>query len=312
VSEITKKGTGGALAFQPGKLLSDFSLIFVRANSGDTPVISHVERLSQSACKKASGDKLWCVTCHDPHSQPRIEQVATYYRGKCLECHTTSTCTESAEARARAKDNCADCHMPKAPVRTVQHAVYTDHSIPKRPQSSAPVATQGGNELVPFGGATASDRNLALAYADVSLRENNPALGRRAFELLKKAYESDPADDKVAAQLAQIYDRMRNESAACALYERVVRLNPEAIAPAVNLGTCFAKQGRLAESMTLWERVLQQNPGLESARLNLAVAQAQAGNTAAALETLRKALRLNPAFAGARKLLSQIEADSGR
>jgi Tfp pilus assembly protein PilF len=197
--------------------------------------------------------------------------------------------------------------MPKLAASGVQHAVFTDHSIPRV------AATQAGTVaadalLKPFGETSATSRETALAWADVALRENNRAWGMRAFELLRSEYESDPADLKVAAQLAQLYDRIGQEAKACELYSRIVEQNPAAIAPAVNLGACLAKEGRTAESMRLWAGVIRRSPGQEGARLNLAVAQLQTGDVPGARSTLVEALRWNPLSQRAREMLQQLPA----
>ncbi|MGH9664463.1 MAG: multiheme c-type cytochrome, partial [Bryobacteraceae bacterium] len=171
--------------YQPGALLSDYSAFFVWSGS-DLPamkVASHFERLQQSRCKKASGDRLWCGTCHDPHGEPAN---AAYYRTRCETCHRPADCKASTEARAQRQDNCIACHMPKSPVADAQHAVYTDHSIPRRPLA-ANQSPGTARTLVPFWKTPADERDLALAYAAVGD-------GQRATALLQRAETRDPRD----------------------------------------------------------------------------------------------------------------------
>ncbi len=109
--------------------------VFVRADaSPGMKVTSHVENLAQSACKRGSGDRLWCGTCHDPHIVPKLPERVAWFRQKCLTCHDTAACKETKAIRAARQDDCISCHMPKSPVTDAQHVVYTDHSIPRRPQ----------------------------------------------------------------------------------------------------------------------------------------------------------------------------------
>ena len=70
-------------AFRPGDRLSDVLTVFVRSGSVlPMKVTSHAENLAQSACKRASGEKLWCGTpCHDPHSVPGANEKTAYFRG---------------------------------------------------------------------------------------------------------------------------------------------------------------------------------------------------------------------------------------
>src|SRR5580700_2244752 len=54
--------------FTAGDKLSNYTTAFVRTTSSPgMKVTSHVEDLAQSACSRASGDRLWCGSCHDPH-----------------------------------------------------------------------------------------------------------------------------------------------------------------------------------------------------------------------------------------------------
>jgi hypothetical protein len=297
----------GPTAFRPGQLLADKAVTFVWSSTdGAMPVISHFERMSQSKCLQ--GAKLWCGTCHDPHSEPAETAKAAWYRGKCLTCHQQSSCTAAAAARSRLADNCVGCHMPRSVPLTVQHAVFTDHSIPRRRVGTQAAAVPQNAVLLPFGSTKATERELGFAYADVAIRENNRAWGMRAFQLLQTEYAGDPSDAKVAAQLAQLYDRMGQEKRACEMYAQVVAANPIVIAPAINLGTCRAKDGKMEEAMALWSGVIQRSPGQEGARLNLAVAQIQTGNRAAARATLAEALKFNPASRKARELFGATSA----
>jgi len=265
-------------------------------------VNSHFEKLQQSACKRASGDVLWCGTCHNPHAEPAAAARVDYYRTRCERCHQPSACREQRAARQKAQDDCVACHMPKSPVRDNLHAVYTDHSIPRRPHQ--PSAAGGGKTLVPFWNTPSDGRDLGLAYAAVA--NGGAGLEQKALELLEKAAEHDPADLPVLAQLAQIYDRTGQEEKATALDEKIVRSDPAQVTASINLGAYWARRGRVKEAMQLWEDALARNPGLTEVRMNLAVAQYQAGDRAAALASLQKALQYDPDHAVARKLLAEI------
>src|SRR5439155_7993378 len=94
-------------------------------------VIGHFEKLWTSACKKASGDRLWCGTCHDPHSLPSETLPLEYYRQKCLFCHQNSDCKSEARLRALSSNDCIACHMPKNRALDGGHSSFTDHSIPR-------------------------------------------------------------------------------------------------------------------------------------------------------------------------------------
>jgi len=298
-------------SYRPGELLSDYSAFFVwsGAESPSLSVNSHFEKLRQSFCKRASGDRLWCGSCHDPHTEPEPAKRAEFYRARCRKCHETSACTEAAETRRKAQDDCVACHMPKSPVRDAEHAVYTDHSIPRRPgESAGSVGVQ--RTLIPFWKTAVDERDLGLAYAAAAGADSG--LRRRAFELLRKAQARDPGDLPVLTQLALLYDQAGNADQAIALCQRILRSDPAQAAVAINLGAYDIERGSAREAMRLWVDALSRNPGLTGARINLAVAQYQAGDAAAAETTLLKGLEYDPDNETARKLLSEIRAGRSR
>lgn len=66
--------------------------------------------LSLSACFKESGDKLTCVTCHNPHEDASKDEKR--YEKICLSCHTTP----KKACPVNPKEKCIGCHMPTRPV----------------------------------------------------------------------------------------------------------------------------------------------------------------------------------------------------
>jgi hypothetical protein len=294
-------------SYRPGELLSDYSAFFVwsGAESPALTVNSHFEKLRQSLCKRASGDRLWCVSCHDPHTEPEPSERAGFYRTRCRKCHEEAGCKESAASRRSSGDDCVSCHMPKSPARDAEHAVYTDHSIPRRPRGSAgPPGVE--RSLISFWETPVNDRDLGLAYAVVAGQD--AGLRQRVSELLRKSEARDPRDVPVLTQLAQLYDQAGDEDRASALWERILRLDPAQPSVAINLGAYYIHRGRARDAMRLWADALSRNPGLTDARINLAVTQYQTGDPAAAESTLLKALEYDPDNATARKILSEVRA----
>jgi Tetratricopeptide repeat/Cytochrome c554 and c-prime len=291
VARIAKLGRGQA-TFQPGALLSDHLVPFVW--SGGDPemkVTSHYEKLAQSRCKQASGDRLWCGTCHDAHSVPDAASRAAWFRTKCIGCH--------AQAHRREED-CAACHMPKNAVINVDHAVYTDHSIRRNAAAAErPAVTE--RTLVPFGQFRGDERDLALAYAAAG--ENG-----RAFEMLRRIVSQRADDEQVLAQLAALHDRRGEADQAVSLYHEALRRNPARVAAAVNLGILLMKRNQPQEAIRLWTDALARSPGLEAARLNLAVVRYRAGDRRAANATLLEGLEYNPGSAGMRRMLAELDA----
>jgi Flp pilus assembly protein TadD len=293
-------------SYRPGDLLTDSVGIFVWSDARTSPltVTSHFEKLFYSSCKEKSGDRLWCVSCHDPHGEP-ADRVA-YYRERCLTCHASKPCRLPASERSAANNDCQSCHMPKADVVDSEHAVYTDHSIP-RSRSRKQDHSGGERRLIPFWLTSDDSRDAALAHAVVALTD--PGVRRLAFDLLQTAVNRDPDDMSVAAQAAQFYDRMGQHDRALPLFERVVEREPANVAAAINLGALYAQKDRLPDAIRIWESTLERNPALTGARINLAVAQARTGMAKEAAATLRLALAFDPDSSTARRLLAQMTGE---
>jgi hypothetical protein len=290
----------------PGDRLTDSLTVFVRSGSeAQLRVTSHAENLAQSVCKRMSGEKLWCGSCHDPHSVPSPAEKATYFRGKCLTCHQTSSCKAAQSLRQTNGDNCVACHMPRNPTSDVDHVVFTDHAIPRRPLPPSALPSPIA-DLVPFGGGEASARDLGLAYVMVALREGNAVYRERAFRLLQAAVAQGIRDPQTLLYLAQLYRDRSDDAHARPLYEEVWRKDREQYAAGAALGAYQMQAGNLEEAVRLWRQTLAISPALVLVRQNLAVALWRTGHADEAQATLRQALEFNPTFQPAKDLLNQI------
>jgi hypothetical protein len=293
-------------SFRPGMRLADVATVWVRTGSTlQRKVTSHVENLAQSACKRASGDKMWCGTCHDPHVVPAANEKAAYFRAKCLSCHQTSDCGAPRASRQANGDDCAACHMPHNPVSDVDHVVFTDHSIRKRPQAASELPPADA-ELAPFGGGAARPRDLGLAYAMLAVREGIPSYRERGFRLLQQAEAQGTADGEALAYLAEFYRDRRDDAHALPLYEKVWQMDRSQYAAAAALGAYQMQRGNLEEAIRFWNQALEINPAMVLVRLNLAKALVRTGHADQAEAVLRKALEFSPTFQEARDLLRQI------
>ena len=292
--------------FTPGERLSDYaaSLVWNSKNLAGFKATSHYEKLWQSRCKQASGDRLWCGTCHAVHSPPIPQQSGEFFRQKCLSCHQSGHCRERAKLRETRGDQCTSCHMPKAQSLEAEHSVFTDHSIPRGARRQPVVTgTDAVSELVSFWGDKAEPRELGLAYAQLGVRLHDKKRVVRVIELLKAAEAQGQADGSVLLQLAYASDQLGKSQEAISYYQRARQQDPSQTVASVNLGNHLAMKGQTREAIALWEDALSRNPGLESARINLATAYLQQGDPTSAEKVLRKALELNPSLKSALRLL---------
>jgi Tfp pilus assembly protein PilF len=299
-------------SFQPGQRLSDSMTVFVRADaSPGMKVTSHVEKLAQSACKRGSGDRLWCGTCHDPHTVPKASERAAWFRQKCLTCHDAAACKETKAARTARQDDCTSCHMPKSPVLDAQHVVYTDHSIPRRLRVGAAPASPSA-DLVVFAGARAESRDLALAYGILASRTQTAADRARALTALEQAAHDAPGDVEVMVYLAELYRNGGQDERAIPLYRSAMEIDPTQVTAPVGLGGILMERGQYAEAIRLWQNALAKNAGLELVRINMALAQWRSGDLQAAERSLAKAVELSPGFATPVELLQKLRQQMRR
>jgi hypothetical protein len=292
--------------FTPGDRLANYLTVFVRSGEPSLlRVTSHVENLAQSACKRASGEKLWCGTCHDPHFVPAASEKSAYFNNKCLTCHRTSDCKAARVERQANGDNCTACHMPRNPTTDIDHVVFTDHSIRRRPMPASG-SPRADADLVPFEGGTASTRDLGLAYAMLGSRDQNAVYIDRAFHLLQQAAAAGGADARALAYLAQFYRDRKDDAHALPMYEQTWRMDPDQPAVAAALGAYQMQYGNLDGAIGYWNKALAMTPALLLVRANLAAALLRTGRAAEAQAALRKALEFNPAFQPAREMLKRI------
>jgi Tetratricopeptide repeat/Cytochrome c554 and c-prime len=297
-------------SFRPGDRLSNVLTTFVRSGGAtQMKVTSHAEDLAASACKRTSGEKLWCGSCHDPHFVPSVTEKAAYFRAKCLNCHESSDCRAAQTSRQANGDDCTACHMPRNPPSDVDHVVFTDHSIPRLASSSRARANRSPRQdadLVPFGGGETTARDLGLAYAMVGLREGITAYLDRAFQMLSEAAARGSADSVALAYLAQFYRDRKDDAHALPLYEEIWRTDKTQSAVAAALGAYRMQRGDLDEAIRFWDQALAINPALLLVRANLAEALLRRGRPEEARAVLQKALEFNPTFDRARDLLNQL------
>jgi len=285
---------GRSLAqFQPGDNLSDFAVYFVRASqqSGGARATSQYEALLHSACKRASGDKLTCTTCHDPHYDPSPAERVQYFRARCLSCHTgAAMATHHAE-----QPDCAKCHMPSRSTTDISHEQVTDHDIEARPDHSSLrfLDASAADELVPVGGFAAGDREYGLAYAQLAQRGDRRA-ATTALRLLTKAAQSGASDPELNVRLGYLRQVAGDTEAARASYTSVLQADPYEPSALADLAVLDAGSGRVQEAIRLLQRLVDDDPTQTAAGLNLAYIQCKLGRTAEALAVAQTLQRANP------------------
>lgn len=287
-------------SFRPGALLSDSVRVFVRDGGSKGMMVSgHVEKLAESKCKQASGNALWCGSCHDSHSVPAVDEKLAWFKARCESCHQASnSCKAAKSMRAARNDDCVGCHMPKSGVTDAQHVVYTDHSIPRRPLGR--VANKLGGALVGFGGMAVSDRDLGLAYAIAGE-------SAKALPLLQAVVGGEASGDAEAVlYLAELYRGQGKIREAEPLYRRVMMLDAGQVAASTGLGSILMERGDYQGAIRLFEDALVKNAGLVMVRSNLGLAYWRIGDKAKAEAQLVRTMEISPGFTPAANLLRSL------
>ena len=295
-----------ALSYRPGDSIFDYLSYYVQAGAKLTARgVSEVEQLNRSPCKRASGTRMSCTTCHDPHYTPDVEHRAAFFRNKCLTCHS-----EPGFASKHHPENqdCTSCHMGRTGAANIPHVAWTDHRILKQPEAPANEQASGeGDKLVPLFAPESSDRDLAMAYYQLLL------VGDRSVEAT--AWSKLQAQRGAIADDEQALDALGNVSAergdykvAEQAFRRVLELDPDDSTALSNLGILLAKQGKPKEAIPFLKSAFDRNLDIPAFAMNLARVECINGDSPAAERTLTEALVYSPDLEDIQRLQTQVKS----
>jgi hypothetical protein len=275
-------------------------------NGGDIDLVSHADRLRQSACfvaTKTSDRPLECASCHNPHAAPPTKATRNQ---PCLSCHAGSTLATRLPVSARSThtpaSDCVSCHMPVVKERTVPHGTFSDHWI-RVPGRDTPRTTPPMLPIEPY---FARDRDgpEAARYG---------AMGKVVFAALANdgrvfdmaATELSPllargADTPQGYFLLGVAHNQRGRSKeAREAFLRAAALdggNPEILRA---LAQVTHRLGKTDDALALYVRALAVQPALAWVRAEYADVLQQDGQLDAAIREYRAALREQPSLATA-------------
>lgn len=293
--------------FRPGDNLFDYTEFFVyrsEAGSGGRAT-SQWEALLESECKKKSGDRMTCSTCHNPHASPSAGQRVMFYRQRCLQCHN-----DPAFVSRHHPDNldCTACHMARAASSDIAHEQVTDHFIRKHPPEELS-RNVGSGTLAAVGGFPAGDRELGLAYAQMASRGDRESMNQAIALLGRVEKETGGAegDSELHSRLGFLEQVSGKTDAAADEYEQALKANPYDSLALGDLALIHAARRQYDVAERLLKTAFEHDPVQIGAGMNLAVIDCETGNRPGALEALTRVLEFAPDDGKARTLLTTIQ-----
>jgi hypothetical protein len=310
--------------FRPGTALDDTVAIFALPLSRDSPpaspLLEHYSLMVLSKCYRASGGGVSCLTCHDPHEQPRSDP-AGYYRRRCLNCHQESSCSVPLSARTRKvpQDDCAGCHMLKQKLALISHAALTNHRIVARenepyPEEAFHQTSPELPDLVHVNAAPGEKRGLSplvLLQAYGELMGSHPQYREGYLGLLDQLARTDRDNPVVLSGLAWRSlgkGTPEGQEEAARYLSRVVELGRASTADYDSLADLLGRRGRTQEGIATLESAIQLYPYNSRLYKSLARLCITARRYSDAMAAMKRELDLFPQDDFMRTLLKKAAA----
>lgn len=311
-----------AFSFVPSETLSD-QWAFFRV-SGSIDIVSHADRLRQSACfvaTRSTPKPLECATCHNPHAPP---PAAEQRNQPCQTCHTPDALagrlTRSASLADHAPSaDCVSCHMPTVAERGVPHGTFTDHWIRVSSRTrAAPAARPPGDEPIePFFARDTNGPNAAtyrgmggITYATLA---TDPRALATAAGALERVVARDTTHGDALFLLGVAYEQLGKPSDAIRVLERAVRADSNHPDRLRALAHAYQQAGRSSRDIEpLYRRALSLQPALAWIRADYADFLHAQGRHENAVTEYRAAVAEQPSLGTAWFNLGTVLAESGQ
>ena len=309
--------------FRPGKPLDDtLSILMVPPKRESPPqqdLLEHYYSMTLSKCYRGSGEKLSCISCHDPHVEPTRAQAPEYFKKKCTACHTEKSCALSLQVREHQQpaDDCAGCHMQRRDVREISHSSITNHRILTRPDEPFPEitfqqTTPALPDLIHLNPAPGKKGTpppaLVLLQAYGELVEKHPEYLTRYHAVLDQLERTDPDDPLVQGALG-------NRDVHVGKYQEAVERLQHAIKGGVtktvlytDLADALVKLDRASEAVQVLKQAAERDPFNAELRKRLIVQLIQVKDYANARTQMDDYVQLFPADSFMRQLLARVQS----
>lgn len=329
---MTCHQSGDARVLMPGKTYADFrpgeplnrtlailAVPFTPTSPPSDPLLQQYQQMILSKCYRASGGRMSCITCHDPHVMPSAAAAPTYFRHKCLNCHTDNSCTVPLAARRAESppDNCIGCHMPPQNLKEISHSALTNHRIiafpgEPFPQAAFHMTTASLPGLVyvdeaPGKGALSLPM-LFQAYGD--LLPMHPEYRLRYQALLGRMATAEPRNPAVLSALG-------SQAAAGGTPEELRRAERDFSAAIAARSTKVAdfsadsyvlvRLSKVQQAASVLKQGIRLNPGAIGLYRDLAAVYVELHQPENALAIMEKELAIYPEDSRTRELMARLK-----
>jgi hypothetical protein len=310
-----------AFDFVPSQTLSDHAAFFKVAGSID--IVSHADRLRQSACflaTRRTARPLECATCHNPHAAVPERETRNQ---ACLGCHAPDSLQHQVAASSRpahtADADCVTCHMPKVQERTVPHGTFTDHwiRVVDREPARSVVRRNGDRPIEPYferdRTGPEAQRYQGLGEIVYATQANDGKALSAGAAKLERALRRDSTPADALFFLGAAYEQLGNTAASMRAYERSVRADSSHPERLRALAIAYQRAGRAYTDVEgLYQHALKLQPALAWVRAEYADFLHSLGRAAEARDNYQQAIAEQPSLAVARFNLGTLLAEAGQ
>lgn len=302
--------------FRPGEGFDETWIAFVRGThldeEGSMRAVSHVEQTRASVCFQRSEGRFGCLSCHDAHTVPPADEKESFYREKCLACHSTRGCGLAPAERTRlnSADSCIACHMPSHGLNRIPHTSRTDHRVLRRPQpeiQSSPdlplTIFNAGRQKLP---QVEEDRAWGLVLAKIAYLQQDAEIARVAGQKLAAVEPFVHDDDRVLEWLGVCEQLMNQPQNARAHWQQILQRLPKDEGALQRLADLQLRQNNLLETGDALTKFLNVNPWQSGYQVRLAAVYGSLNRMDEAERCAKESLRINPTLSSAHWILAEV------
>ena len=310
-----------AFSYLPSQPLRDQWAFFKVAGSID--IVSHADRLRQSACflaTRSTPRPLECATCHNPHDPPPDSAARNR---PCMGCHTAPILAERFQGSPSREDHtpradCTRCHMPRTKERAVPHGTFTDHWIRVVTSETRPTTVRQAGRLIEAYFARDEEGPEAAVYGGMgqivyAARATDGGALANGAAALHRALGSDTTRGEALFLLGVAYQQLNRNDEAIRALEQAVRVDSSRPDRLRALAHSYERAGRSPAIIdSLYRRALRLQPALAWIRADYADFLQAHGRREEAEQEYRRAVAEQPSLATAHFDLGVLLVERGR